>query len=589
MKNNRVLAISRPLLFWLAVWGILFALLQACYAFHFYFIEQNQLFLSTGYYLAEKAAAPGGFTLWLSEWLVQFFILPYAGAAITAGLLTLAGVCTEGVIRRVAPRANLFILPLLPVVALLCIHFSNLYMAWGTVSYVLALFFLFLTAGIARFSVRLGVAVFLTALLFWLAGSVYVLYALSVAVIEALHKGRRIGFLPVLPAEAFVLGASGVYFSLFGAYRFAFFPDIYYNPLLKPEMALYYSWIVLLAVPVMAYMAGKGRMRSVKRAAGESAVQVLLLAALCWWSVSSHLDSKSYKVKELSYYARTEQWDRILERCKGRLTNYLPLCYVNMALAQKGELADKMFAYDQHGLDGLLVNKNQMGFISGLLNEVYFTMNAIALSQQMAFDAYVCSPGEGCPDALKRLVQTNLIYGAYPVAEKYICLLEETFYYGEWATAHRRFLYHDAEVEKDPLLGNKRRALAQTTALHATSGLDMALLQAAEANPSDKASIHYAGAFYLLSKRLDLFQQMIERYYGTETLPALPASFQEAVIILSEQDQEYWKRFDISEAVIRRFAEYKRTVVDQKRNSQALPGLMSRAYGDTYWFYFMFK
>jgi hypothetical protein len=571
------------------VWGILFAFLQTDYAFHFYFIEQNQLFRSSGLYMADQVIESGGFTLLLSEWLVQFFILPYAGAAITAFLLTLAGVCTQGVIRRIAPQSTLFILPVLPVLALLCVHFDHVYMVWGTVSYILMVFFLFLTAGIRRPTRRLMTAAFLTALLFWLAGAVFFLYAVSVVVIDLLNKDRRTRLLPVLLVEAVLLGISGVYFSLYGAYRFAFLPDRYYHPLLNPGIVLYYAWICILVVPVIAHVLGKGRRSSTKRLIRESVIQVLLICVLCWWSISEYRDTKSYMVKELNHYARTEQWDRILERCKGTLSNYLHLCYVNMALAQKGELANNMFAYDQRGLDGLLVNKNQMGFVYGLLNDIYFTMNAVALSQQMAFDAYVCSPGEGSPDVLKRLIQTNLIYGAYPVAEKYICILEETFYYSDWAKAHRRFLYHDDEIEKDPLLGGKRKALMQTNALHASDGLDMLLLQAAETNPSDKRPIEYAGAVYLLTKRLDLFQKMIETYYGTEVLPVLPVSFQEAVIILSEQDKDYWRRFDISETVMKRFAEYKKVVVDHKKNSNALPGLMRRTYGNTYWFYFMFK
>lgn len=48
--------------------------------------------------------------------------------------------------------------------------------------------------------------------------------------------------------------------------------------------------------------------------------------------------------------------------------------------------------------------------------------------------------GYGNPRMLKRLVQTNLIYGAYPVAEKYIRILENTFYYKDWAKSQRKFL-----------------------------------------------------------------------------------------------------------------------------------------------------
>ena len=42
------------------------------------------------------------------------------------------------------------------------------------------------------------------------------------------------------------------------------------------------------------------------------------------------------KLKELDYYTRMEQWDKIIEACEGKLTNYLYMCHLNMALVQKG-------------------------------------------------------------------------------------------------------------------------------------------------------------------------------------------------------------------------------------------------------------
>lgn len=111
----------------------------------------------------------------------------------------------------------------------------------------------------------------------------------------------------------------------------------------------------------------------------------------------------------------------------------------------------------------------------------------------------------------------------------------------------------------------------------------------AEANPENKAAIEYLGAFLLLAKNMEGFKGLVETYYGTEVLPVLPKSFQEAVITLSEAEPDYWKRFDISPSVMQRFAEYKKQVLANRNNKSALPGLLRRAYGDTYWFYFMFK
>lgn len=89
-------------------------------------------------------------------------------------------------------------------------------------------------------------------------------------------------------------------------------------------------------------------------------------------------------------------------------------------------------------------------------------------------------------------------------------------------------------------------------------------------------------------KDLEGFKALVEKYYGTEFLPVLPVHFQEAVIVMSEKEPDYWKRFNVSETIVARFTDYKKQVL-ANRNNSAIAGLLNRSYGNTYWFYFMFK
>lgn len=86
-----------------------------------------------------------------------------------------------------------------------------------------------------------------------------------------------------------------------------------------------------------------------------------------------------------------------------------------------------------------------------------------------------------------------------------------------------------------------------------------------EKGPTNSAALQYLGAMYLLAKDLEGFKAMVEKYYGTEFLPVLPVHFQEAVIVMSEKEPDYWKRFNVSETTVARFADYKsrclRTVI----------------------------
>ena len=576
--------------FWLIVFGALFAFLQMCFEYHFYYIEQSQLFLFSEAYIRNKLLLPGGFSMLVAEFLVQFFIRPYVGALVTAVLLTGVGVCTAGIVKRIAPVSGLFILYVLPMLALLFMHFDFNYRVQGTVCYLMMMALLCGYMRIRNDLFRLVAGCVLVPVLFWLAGSITVLFAGMVCLFEGLRKTPKWYISLIGVAEVLLLGVGTVYFSLMGEYRWVFGPDLYYHYTLHPKEIIYYSWICLPLVFLVAFfIRNKNSLSGKKWRAGISCIaQLAMIAAVLWWGMPKYSDAKTLKLKKLDYFARTEQWDKTIEECKGKLTNFLYMCHLNMALANKGELSDKMFNFDQRGPQGLLVQWNKSENISCMLSDIYFTMGATASSQEMAFEGYVSAMEDGNPRMLKRLVQTNLIYGTYPVAEKYISILEKTYAYRDWAQSQRKYLYNDEVVESDPILGTRRRMLPDRNSLAMIKGLAGDLALFLEKGPANSAALQYLGAMYLLAKDLEGFKALVEKYYGTEFLPVLPVHFQEAVIVMSEKEPDYWKRFNVSETTVARFADYKKQVL-ANRNNSAIAGLLNRSYGNTYWFYFMFK
>ena len=576
--------------FWLIVFGALFAFLQMCFEYHFYYIEQSQLFLFSEAYIRNKLLLPGGFSMLVAEFLVQFFIRPYVGALVTAALLTGVGVCTAGIVKRIAPISGLFILYVLPMLALLFMHFDFNYRVQGTVCYLMMMALLCGYMRIRNDLFRLVAGCVLVTVLFWLAGSIAVLFAGMVCLFEGLRKTPKWYISLIGVAEVLLLGVGTVYFSLMGEYRWVFGPDLYYHNTLHPKEIIYYSWICLPLVFLVAFfIRNKNSLSGKKWRAGISCiVQLAMIGAVLWWGMPKYSDAKTLRLKKLDYFARTEQWDKTIEECKGKLTNFLYMCHLNMALANKGELSDKMFNFDQRGPQGLLVQWNKSENISCMLSDIYFTMGATASSQEMAFEGYVSAMEDGNPRMLKRLVQTNLIYGTYPVAEKYISILEKTYAYRDWAQSQRKYLYNDEVVESDPILGTRRRMLPDRNSLAMIKGLAGDLALFLEKGPANSAALQYLGAMYLLAKDLEGFKALVEKYYGTEFLPVLPVHFQEAVIVMSEKEPDYWKRFNVSETTVARFADYKKQVL-ANRNNSAIAGLLNRSYGNTYWFYFMFK
>ena len=571
------------ILFWLVVYGAMFVFLQTHARFYLYYIEQNLPFENTRYYLITHLLKPaGGLASVAAGFLNGFFLFPYIGAAITGALLTTAGVLSYGIVRRITSQTDLLIACLLPVIALMLIHFNANYLSFGTIAFIMTLAALCVAFSMKDDRRRLVFHVLATGALFFAAGSVYVLYALTATIYE-LMNGSKHGYL-ILPVivEAFFIGVAAVYFGVYTAYRFAFLPDNYFYYKWMPGTLVYLSWISVLLLVVVACLIRK---KKIKMRKVFVTAQIVLVAGCCWAGIYKYGLKEKSMIMELDYYCRTEQWDKITERCKGPLNDYLSICYVNMALAQKGELGDKAFTFDQAGVEGLVYHWDKSAYASTLLSDIYFAMNDMALSQKMAFESHVIS---GNPRMLKRLVQTNLIYGAYPVAEKYISRLEQMTGYRGWAKESRRFLYNDAAIEQDEVLGVKRKSLVKDNYLSKIEGLDMDLQQLAIHNPADRSSIEYAGVMYLLAKDMDRFRQLIESNYQTDVLPRLPVSFQEAMLILSLKEPDYWKRYDIPETTVLRFSQFVDAATANSNDSR-LQALLKPLYGDTYWFYYRFK
>ena len=161
------------------VFVFLFIFLRIFSEYHFYCVEQNQLFQLTPIFIIDKLMQPGGLVMVLSGCLVQFFILPNVGAMITAALLTSLGALFWAILKRIDPRSHGILWAWLPVLSLLFVQWDFNYRFQGTVAFGMMLLALYLVLGIRNFIPRLIASLFASLLLFGLAGPVSLLFALS--------------------------------------------------------------------------------------------------------------------------------------------------------------------------------------------------------------------------------------------------------------------------------------------------------------------------------------------------------------------------------------------------------------------------
>ena len=585
MKKN---ANFKFVLFPVIIWLSLFVLLQLFFRYNYYVVEGTNLFLFDRYYLLEELKQPGGFAILASKFLIQFYAYPLLGAVIIATLLTAVCVQLMVILKQMVPNHFYPLLYVLPVILLLFCHFDLNFYLHGIVAIVLMLATFQMYLKQKKLYLRMVYSLLAVPLLFGIVCSVSLLFAVSVLTWECLKRSPKAFWFIIPLVEAVIIAFGSVFFSIVGDFRFAFLPDMYYQFLIaSPPYMLYYTWISIPVVCCIAWLMRKRKDINTTRQWVEICIQATIMVVICWVGILRYSELRSMKFREIDYYARNSDWDKVISRCQGPLENYLYLINLNMALANKGLLADNMFGFDQKGPAGLSLEWNGQYSVTALLSDYYFTVGNMAGALRTAFEGNIVSGNESVR-MIKRMIQVYLVYGNYPIAERHLNVLEKTLCYRQWARAHRRFLYNDKAIDSDPLLGTKRRTMVDKNYLYTIENPDFILAETARYNPSNKTAIEYLGAIHLLSKDLWAFEAFLKEFYGSNTLPVLPRSFQEAVVILYEPEPEKWQYYQINDNVIARFNQFKQDYM-MLRNNPAHRATVERNYKDTYWYYLMIK
>lgn len=577
------------LFFLCLIGGMVFLLSNYVNTYHFFAVEQNQIFLWTKAYFKEILLQPGGFSLLTGYFLNQFYLFFYVGAAITALLTLLVWWLCFITLRCIIPQARLYFLSLLPALLLAVLHSDFYYKTQGTVAFVLMLIALYVYVRYRAHRQRFIYALVIVPVLFFLAGPVVVLFSACVFIIEVLTSDWR-GWLKAIGiiTWACLLSASGVYLLWYPEWRYAFLPDLYLEVTQEPTAKLYYAWIALPVLLLIAPLFRWWKAKTKWMVWGSYGVQALLCAAIIYYAIPHSVDRESILLKKFEYHTQKQEWNQILRSYTNPGKDNLRAGYLNMALAAEGKLGDNAFHYEQSGADGLIVPHSRNLTSYSLLSDIDYTIGNVALAQAMAFESNLCSRNHGRPRMMLRLIETNLIYGEWVVAEKYIQLLEYTLFYRGEAQALRRFLYNDEAVESDPVLGEKRKNFPLPNYLSSPATTRKNIYAVVAQNPENDVAREYFIMVYLLAKDMSRFATLLPWCYPPEANEKLLVSFQEAVLLFSDNTPEFSESYNIDPAIAQRYQEFK-TFIQNNKNNPSIAHHLSKLYGNTYWVYYYFK
>lgn len=92
----------------------------------------------------------------------------------------------------------------------------------------------------------------------------------------------------------------------------------------------------------------------------------------------------------------------------------------------------------------------------------------------------------------------------------------------------------------------------------------------------------------MLGKTLNRFDELHRKYYRTKVWPSLSIHQQEAVIALYQKTPRLWPEKGVGMKVELRYGAFDQDM-NTKHGYVNFRDVMAGSYGDTYWFYLIFK
>lgn len=478
---------------------IIFCFYQFLYPYHFYYQEQNQLFLQTGEYLRHYFDKPAGLSRLVGDWLTQYYYYRFAGPVILSLAVTITGLAVRWSLSAAGMRRATWLVGLLVATLLFAFTWHYSYLLSSVLS---VLFSLLLFCGAALLSRHIGNSICRYALLllpmplsFVLFGYGWMVYAVCLLILETSGR-RRTGTV----------------------------------------IAIVSIFVMLLAVPATKrfYWLDAGDMYS--------------------WPGMGKIVKPEFDL-ETDFGAAAEyrlgNWDKVTAMVEATPSpTEGQLFFYNLVQAQRGNLPNVILKYPNNYLGTF----EKIGTSTPLLtlkriNELYWALGDATFAERAALQALVFSPDNRNVGMIKRLAEVNIVSGDKKAADKYLRLLDKTAVYHSWALA----------APHNPVYAAKKAMVNRKDTLRTTDNAHVIMMELLDSNPRNTVALDYILCSDLMLKDIANFKRDYDRYCMRNGVGRIFPVYQEALMIWlagTGANQATWEKYIKMPELIKRFSDY---------------------------------
>ena len=537
--NNLITKTWKPLLSLL--FGVAVMLFWAVpYMAGLCFQEQYQMFLFDTNYFLERIVLPGGLADYISEFLVQFYYMPVLGGAFIGLLLIGIQTAVWGLMKQYGAKHDFpgYLLSFLPSIALWCAMGDQNVL----LSFVVALFGALVIGWIHnRFHNRLVKVVFelvSTALVYWFLGPVVFLYA-ALMIGDTLKNAQQkdsilsgIGYsacILVLTIAWILLSTQSLQYPMYRI--FAGLNYYRYPGAVSPLPFVVMVWAVVIPFLGMIPCHRKS-LQKLQQSKVVIVLSYVLVIVASWFGIKASFDEITYDLIDYDFLVRTEQWDKIIEKAEKKpATTPLSVSCVNLALSQKGMLADRLFEFYQNGGEGLFPTFTRDMISPVSTAEIFFRLGMVNDAERYMFEAQEAIPNYRKSARLtRRIIECEIINGNYQVAAKLLRRLQKTLFYSNWANQTMALLGNEKAINQHPIYGKLRKYREKKQDfLFSDREMDQMLGLLFLNDNHNRMAYEYLMCYELLQRAMEKFMQYypLGRFVGYDHIPR---SFQEILI-----------------------------------------------------------
>lgn len=579
--------------FWLLVFAGLFFFFRSFNLFFYQRQEDVQLFIPEWTVIREMWLVPGGFCTVAGQALVQYYPNLLIALFINCSLLCGIGIFTYLLLQAIASRGYHLLLALVPVLALMKVHIRSEYVLDGTIGLFLMLLFVYVFVRIRKVRMRLLYGLGSTVAVYLLAGQLAALYGILLVALSWMCRYEKWYYSLAALFLGLTFTYAGIRLAIYIPLTDGIYSERYQESQLQPDSYMYFVWIrftilllILFAVAFgMKYLPWNKRLGKVM-VGGCTAFALFLFSSFC---LPDSYDVQSHLMNKLSGLTLRQDWDAVIEMHQGqKVASAVSLNYLNMALAQKGELGDKLFHFDQKGPQSLLTSWNMTYPVSVLFSDIHYIIGDISTSESYAMEGLTLAKRGGSPSMLQRLVKISLIRREYALAEKYIDLLSRMPVYRTWAEQYRAYIRCPEKIGQDKELSVKTLPVSASDNLLCLTDIDSLWTEHLSEPVVNRTAIEYLGCSYLLAKETDKFKTLLLRIARDPAWQPLPVHFQEAALVLAVEDTSVLGQVSVRPEIIERCKQFQQDARQAKGDSNGIARLYKQ-YGDTFWFYYYCK